>query len=52
MSACRSRLPQLIRRRTFDDGYKLVSSAVNLASTNNGSAIKPSIMAVCISEVY
>lgn len=31
-------------RRTFDDGYKLVSAVVNLASTNDGSAIKPSIV--------
>lgn len=44
MSACRSLLPQLILRRAFDAGYKLVSSAVNLASTNSGSAIKPSIV--------
>lgn len=44
MSACRSNLPQLIRRRIFDDGYKLVSAAVNLASTNSGSVIKPSIV--------
>lgn len=44
MSAYRSRLPQLIRRRTFDDSYKLVSAVVNLASTNSGSAINPSIV--------
>lgn len=43
VSACRLHLLQLIRRWTFDDGYKLVSAAVNLASTNSGSAIKPSI---------
>lgn len=44
MSTCRSHLPQLIRRRTFDDSYKLVSAVVNLASTNSGSAIKLSIL--------